>query len=176
VAERDDLARALAAMHAASYGWALACCGRRADEATDVLQDAYAKVLTGRARFDGRSSLKTWFFGVVRWTALEHRRSALSRWLLPRHPHAASELATKTSAASADESVAERERAAVIAEALLALSPRQREVVHLVFYEDMTLAEAAAIMGVSLGTARLHYDRGKTALHEILVRRGVSPS
>ena len=44
------------------------------DAAEEVLQDVYWKVLEGRARYDGRSTLKTWLFGVVRLTARELRR------------------------------------------------------------------------------------------------------
>jgi DNA-directed RNA polymerase specialized sigma24 family protein len=32
----------------------------------------------------------------------------------------------------------------------------------------MTIAEAAEVMGVSLGTARVHYERGKRRLSEEL--------
>lgn len=39
----------LASLHGSSFGWALACCGRRREDAEDVLSDAYAKVLSGRA-------------------------------------------------------------------------------------------------------------------------------
>lgn len=168
--ERDDLAAALALFHAKSYGWALACCERNADEATDVLQDAYAKVLTGKARFDGRSALKTWFFGVVRLTAREHRRSSVVRFLFPQATH---RHAPAPEVPQADEALAERQLASAMSAALAELSDRQREVLHLVFYEDLTIAEASTIMQVSLGTARLHYDRGKKNLHVILERRGV---
>ena len=54
-----------ASLHGSSFGWALACCGRRRDDAEDVLQDVYAKVLSGRAVFRQQSSFKTWLFGVI---------------------------------------------------------------------------------------------------------------
>jgi RNA polymerase sigma-70 factor (ECF subfamily) len=53
--------------------------------------------------------------------------------------------------------------------ALQHLSARQREVLQLVFYHDMTLEEAATIMNVSLGSVRAHYHRGKARMAALLV-------
>src|SRR5260370_17438319 len=66
----DDAAlrNALEAQHLESYGWALSCCRRRRDEAENVLQLAYLKVLSGKAVFDGRSSFKTCLFALIRNT------------------------------------------------------------------------------------------------------------
>jgi RNA polymerase sigma-70 factor (ECF subfamily) len=52
--------------------------------------------------------------------------------------------------------------------ALRELSGRQREVLHLTFYQQLSLSEAAAVMRVSVGSARQHYDRGKRRLRELL--------
>lgn len=156
-APSDERWRAIAELHAASYAWARACVGDPG-EAEDVLQATYEKILSGRARFEGRSTLKTWLFGVIRLTALEHRRRAWLRWLR-LEPMAHEPAAPKRDSAP---------DAALIVNALAELPDRQREVVHLVFYEDLTVEEAATLMGVSVGTARVHYDRGKKKLRELL--------
>lgn len=158
-----DLSQGLAELHASSFGWALACCGRDRDAAADVLQQAYWKVLEGRARFDGRSALKTWLFGVIRVTAMEQRR-----WRLFRNREVPLVEVPAPSGPAVD-----RETAEALARALAKVSDRQREVLHLVFYEGLTIEEASGVMSVSVGTARQHYERGKAALLEILTKEGV---
>ena len=45
-----DLRSQLAALHRESFVWARHCCGGSAGRAEDVLQDAYVKILDGRAQ------------------------------------------------------------------------------------------------------------------------------
>ncbi len=83
----SELEHALEQLHPANFGWALGCCAWDREEAQEVLQTAYLRVLDGKARFDGRSSLRTWLFAVIRRTAAERRRRrwlrglALARWV-----------------------------------------------------------------------------------------------
>src|SRR5258706_13909290 len=77
-----ELKRGLERAHADCFGWAMACCRRDCDDAEEVLQTVYLTVLDGRARYNGRSSFRTWLFGVIRLTAASERRKAWLRGLL----------------------------------------------------------------------------------------------
>ena len=154
-------------LHSASFGWALSCCGRDRGEAEEVLQTVYLKILEGKARFRGEANLKTWLFAVIRNTAIsEHRRSLLRRLRLTADREATTEQV------SIYETPTERfersETQAQFQNALKSLPARQREALHLVFYEDLSLREAAEVMRVSIGSARQHYERGKKRLRETL--------
>ena len=82
------IADQLEALHPDAFGWALHCCAGDHGRAEDVLQNAYLKLAQQRAQHDGRSSFKTWWFGVIRFTAheefrrLRYRESLLGK-LLP---------------------------------------------------------------------------------------------
>jgi RNA polymerase sigma-70 factor (ECF subfamily) len=162
VVSRTDLEQQLEELHPASFAWALAMCGRDADDAQDVLQETYLKIFEGKARFDGRSTLKTWLFAVIRRTAATRRRLA---WLRNLRFVSDDVSAVPDGSDSAERRVIHSERTSALLRALKGLARRQREVIELVFYHDMTIEEAAGVIGVSVGTARVHYHRAKQRLH-----------
>jgi RNA polymerase sigma-70 factor (ECF subfamily) len=159
------LADQLEALHPDAFGWALHCCAGNQAQAEDVLQNAYLKLAQERASHDGRSSFKTWWFGVIRFTAHEefrrqrYRESLVGKLLAifveEHHP-------------APSRQVERDERNAELRRCLAQLPTRQAEVLHLVFYQDLTIHEAARIMGVGIGSARQHYERGKARLRSLL--------
>ncbi|MEA2336893.1 MAG: hypothetical protein QOE82_900 [Thermoanaerobaculia bacterium] len=161
VVTRAELEQQLEELHAASFTWALSMCGRDADDAQDVLQETYLKIFEGKARFDGRSTLKTWLFAVIRRTAAARRRV---RWLRDLRFISRDVSDVADGRESAERGVIHSERTAALLRALTHLARRQREVIELVFYHDMTIEEAARVVGVSVGTARVHYHRAKQRL------------
>lgn len=145
---------ALEALHPAAHAWSLACCRWDRSEAEDVLQTSYLKLLDGRAEFLGGSSLRTFLFAVIRNTAADRRRR---RWVMTLGLAALGEALGPAESPGGDSGAAVRR-------ALWRLSQRQREVLELVFFHGDTVEEAAKLMGVSVGSARTHYHRGKSRL------------
>lgn len=168
----SELKVELEKLHGSSFGWALSCCLRDHSEAEEVLQIVYLKILEGRARYLCESSLKTWLFAVIRKTAQSERRKsglrALKSIAMPN------QTLVESNAAPEPEAALERSEAQKrFLSALANLPARQREALHLVFYEDLSLREAADVMGVSIGSARQHYERGKKRLRAALEREEI---
>ena len=165
---RAELEEALSRVLAVSRGWALAQTRWDAAEADDVLQASVLKVLDGRARWGARSSFRTFVFGVIRQTARERRRRAFVRELVLLRPSARAAAAPRVDDLAPDARLLASRESARLTAALAQLPARQREILHLVFYGELTLDEAARVAGVALGTARTHYARGKRKLRELL--------
>lgn len=164
--DERELRALLEEHHPASWGWARFCARHDGVEAQDVLQTAYLKVLDGRARFEGRSAFRTWLFAVIRRTAADERRRG---WFRRLGLGGDGRERDRGAAPAGQEALLERsETAQAFREALAGLPRRQQEILHLTFYQDLSLQEAAAVAGVSLGSARTHYDRGKKSLRRRL--------
>ncbi len=149
---------ALEAIHGQVFGWALSRCNYEQVVAEDLVQQAYMELLTGKAQFDGRSSLKTFVFAVVQNLARSRFRRRARHLQLAQQAMPEEMVATPIEPDSND----------AVWRAVQQLPPRQRDVVELVFCRDLSIEEAAKVMGVSTGTGRVHYDRAKRALRKRL--------
>ncbi len=150
---------ALEAIHGQVFGWALSRCDFDRAAAEDLVQQAYVELLSGSARFDNKSSLKTFVFAVVQNLSRSRFRRLSSR--LRHAKRIEAEPVEHVALEPADEQGG-------VWKAVLRLPARQRDIIELVFCRDMTVEEASAVMGVSVGTARVHYDRAKKALRDKL--------
>jgi len=150
---------ALEAIHGQVYGWALSRCDFDHAAAEDLMQQAYVELLSGNARFDNKSSLKTFVFSVVQNLARSRFRRLATRLRLVRQYLPAEE------AVADDEPVAD----AGVWRAVRALPSRQRDIIELVFCRELTVEQASKVMGVSTGTGRVHYERAKKTLRARLL-------
>jgi RNA polymerase sigma-70 factor, ECF subfamily len=133
----------------------------------DVCQDVFVVVHQRLASFEGRSSLRTWVYGILNNVLLmRHRTSAR------RDPQSA-EVDPETlidSAAGPDQAASSTE-AARIAEALLArLTEEKRAMFILVELEGLTVPEAAEAEAVNVNTAYARLRAARTEVAEAVAR------
>ncbi|MBX3259978.1 MAG: sigma-70 family RNA polymerase sigma factor [Labilithrix sp.] len=128
----------------------------------DVCQDVFVIVHKRLAEFEGRSSLKTWVYGILNNVILTRRRTTMRRD--PGRAEIDPELLVDGS--SRPDDAATGAEAARIARALLAqLGEDKRAIFVLVELEGMTVPEAAEAAQINLNTAyaRLRAARAEFA-------------
>jgi RNA polymerase sigma-70 factor (ECF subfamily) len=153
-----------------AYVWR-ACrhLGVAASAVEDVLQEVFMVVHRRLGAFEGRSSLKTWLFGILLHVVRNHRRS-----LRRKSPHLFTEAPAidelPSDAASGHDAIEEKEAVALLARLLDELDDARREVFVLAEIEQMSAPEIAALLGENVNTV---YGRLRTARIEFdaVVRR-----
>ncbi len=122
----------------------------------DVVQEAFIRVHSARSRV--READKT--LAYLRQTVVNLSRSALRRRILGL------KLLSKPmpDMASAEEGAYEQLERDQLIKAMRALQRRQREVLVLRYFADMTEAQVARTLGISIGSVKAYGSRGIAAL------------
>lgn len=129
----------------------------------DVCQDTFVVVHRRLAEFEGRSSLKTWVFGILHHVVSTHRRTQ-SRKSPTHRADASVDLESLASQVRAPDEAASDAEAARIAHALLAqLDDEKRSVFVLVELEGLSVPEVAEATSTNVNTiyARLRAARSE---------------
>lgn len=126
--------------------------------AEDITQDVFVALLRHPARFDpGRGTLRAFLLGIARNLALKHWRAAHRFEPLDEEAIVAEPV--------------DLDRGEVgdsVGRAVRALPPFQREVVILVEYEGLTLAEVARAVDADVGTVKSRLHRARENLRRAL--------
>ncbi len=126
----------------------------------DAWQEVFVVVHAKLGEFEGRSSVRTWLYGICLRTASAFRRRAPARREIP------TETLPETRASSTPEKdLADRQALSLLDRAVMTLDEDKRNVFVLYEVEELTMAEVAEIVGCPLQTA---YSRHKAA-REIVV-------
>lgn len=102
---------------------------------------------------------RMWLFGIARKTLLNHARGERRRWALADRIRGAS--TTDIVAPPADQGTE-------IRDAIARLDLDHRELIELVHWERLTIAQAAELLGIPDSTARTRYARAKEQLRAAL--------
>jgi RNA polymerase sigma factor (sigma-70 family) len=131
------------------------------EAARDAVQEGFARALAGAENFRHEGTLDAWVWRIILRAAIDGRRRG--RRLLA--------LDGLTSAQLWSPEVPHPERDPQLAAAIRVLSPRQRLVIFLRYFVDLTHAEIADLTGMRLGTVSSTLAQGKAALARCLETR-----
>ena len=159
------------------YNVILKICGNN-DDAAELTQDTFVKVLQNIDKFQSRSSFYTWAFRIAVNLTINYckRNVKLGLKSIDTQIDGNSEQTKKTLKAllkddkSADPAaVAEnKELADLILTAVMQLDDAHRTVVVLRDIEGMNYAQIADILDVNLGTVKSRLSRARSQLREIM--------
>lgn len=140
---------------------------RRAEMVEEILNDVLLAIWKGAGKYDERSRPSTWIFGI----AYHKAAKALARRRIEPTGEPESEPVDRDEPESL---LARRELSTVLGRALGTLSPEQRAVVELTYYNGLSYQEIAEILGCPVNTVKTRMFHARRRLREILPSLGIS--
>lgn len=132
----------------------------RREDAEDLFQETWVRVLRHARRCDPGRPFAPWLFRIARNLAFDHLR-----WRRRWRALLGSESPPDLPEPSIHPRTAEQLASADLARRLLGdLQPKLREIVHLRFWGDLSYEEIAAIAGVPVGTVKSRLNRALAQL------------
>ena len=137
--------------------------------AEDVTQECFLSILRRPEAFRAeRASLRTYLCAIVRHLALKQLRKRGQETLVDDPPEEAAGGARGASGPDPLGRVIEAEAAEAVRMAVEALPPLQREAVVLFEYQEMSLADVAAVCDTDVGTVKSRLHRARERLRRTL--------
>jgi RNA polymerase sigma-70 factor (sigma-E family) len=156
--ERDSFATVFNAHHRQAVRLAYLLTSD-ADQAEDIAAEAFAKVYVRWRKGEVRD-----VGAYLRRAVANEANSKLRRRYLERR-EAAKRSGDDRGVVAVDDGAADRDQ---VWQAIARLPDRQRQAIVLRYYEDLTEAQTAEVLGCSIGTVKSQVSRGLARLHEVV--------
>ena len=140
-----------------------------ADAADTLTQECFFRAYKKLPSFRGECRIETWLLRIAVNLARDHgksRRVSFWRKLIGLEDAEGSESWFRGSQPSPERVLLAREEIEAVWTAVASLSPQQRTIFLLRFAEEMSLAEIAAILSLSVGTVKAHLFRATAKVRE----------
>lgn len=128
--------------------------------AEDIFQEVFLKVNQKLSTFQGNSSIKTWIISITINTCKDYLKSAWKRKVVP-----ITEFHENTMAGKNDyTAIEQQDENKLIRKVVMDLPEKYKDIVLCVYFQDMTISEAAALLKIAEGTAKSRLSRAKEKL------------
>ena len=145
------------------------------DLAETITQDTLLRAYRGRESFRGECSVSTWLTGIALNVTRDHMRSARFRFWKQVHSSAldAQEMAAflPGNESSPERRMLAQEKLAALHEVLKSLSPNQRTVFAMKFFEEIPVNEIGEMLHMPVNTVRTHLHRALNAVRSRMGER-----
>ena len=148
------------------------------DDAAELTQETFVKVIENIGKFQGRSSFYTWAFRIAVNLTLNFRRRNIKLAVRSLEAQGKDDSGSKKQllkdflrddSASDPSRLAQRKELNEIAiKALMRLDDAQRTVVVMRDIEGMNYAQIASVLNIQLGTVRSRLSRARSNLRDIM--------
>lgn len=141
--------------------------------AEDMFQEVFLKVNAKLHTFEGKSEIKTWLLRITMNTCKDYLRSAYHNRVIPMEQFEEEPPGNKAWEQEDDgyQRLEKEEEAHTVKEAVMSLPEYYRDAVLCVYFQEMSLEEAAKALGVSVGTVKSRLSRAKERLKRALEGR-----
>ena len=141
-----------------------------AEDAHDVVQDAFVNAYQSLDSFKGDSLFFTWLYRIAVNTAISHKRKQRMVFSINggRNGEAVIDPLDESPTARPDHALEKADQERRIQKALNQLSPEHRAVLILKDMEGQKYEEMAEILQVPIGTIRSRLHRARTEMRELL--------
>jgi RNA polymerase sigma-70 factor (ECF subfamily) len=152
---------------------------RQPELAEDVSQETFLKAWKALARFDPGRRFSSWIFKIAHNTALDELRRGGVETVSLDAPFAADDEPPELPADLAAENpllrTLARESGRLLERAIARLRPAYRGILLLRFAQEMSYDEIAEVLGLPLGTVKIHIFRARAELLREMRAQGLDP-
>ena len=135
--------------------------------AEDIFQEVFIKVNQKLSTFEGNSSIKTWIIRITINTCKDYLKSAYNRRVVPMMEYQEDAIVSD----SDYDEVERQDTKELIKKSVLSLPAKYKDVVLCVYFQEMTITEAAQALNIAEGTAKSRLARARLKLKSILEGR-----
>ena len=142
-------------------------CGVPDEARDDLFQEIFIKVHHAAPTYQPDRPLEPWLFTVV----ANSTRSYFRKQMVQRRLHDMLETDVSRETITAEDMAEVEETAEWLEQQIISLPPRQREVIALCCFDDLSRKDVAQILNCPIGTVKTHLRRARASLAKALADR-----